>query len=114
MGEIYKYLSSVYFDPKRSGGFGGVERLYRDVKEEGMYKLTRKQILEWLMAQDAFTLHKLVRRNFSRNRVLVSDLADMQSLKVYNDGYIDICLCVLMCFLSMHGCFLLRRKLVLF
>ena len=86
-----------------------------------MYKLTRKQILEWLMVQDAFTLHKPVRRNFKRNCVLVSgideqwqlDLADMQSLKVYNDGYIDICLCVLMCFLSMHGCFLLRRKLVL-
>ena len=122
MDEIDKYLSSVYFDPKRSGGFAGVERLYRDVKEEGMYKLTRKQILEWLMVQDAFTLHKPVRRNFKRNCVLVSgideqwqlDLADMQSLKVYNDGYIDICLCVLMCFLSMHGCFLLRRKLVLF
>ena len=102
MGEIDKYLSSVYFDPKRSGGFGGVERLYRDVKEEGMYKLTRKQILEWLMAQDAFTLHKPVRRNFKRNRVLVSgideqwqlDLADMQSLKVYNDGYRYLLVCI--------------------
>ena len=44
-----EYLSSVYFDPKRSGGFGGVERLYRDVKKEGKYKLSRKQIVEWLM-----------------------------------------------------------------
>ena len=91
MNEIDKYLSSVYFDPKRSRGFGSVERLYRDVK----YNPTPRQILEWLMAQDAFTLHKPVRRNFKRNRVLVSgideqwqlDLADMQSLKEYNDGY---------------------------
>ena len=83
MDEIDKYLSSVYFDPKRSRGFGSVERLYRDVK----YNPTPRQILEWLMSQDVFTLHKLVRRNFSRNRVLVSDLADMQSLKEYNDGY---------------------------
>ena len=58
MDEIDKYLSSVYFDQKRSEGFGGVERLYRDVKEEGMYKLTPKQILELLMEQVAFTLHK--------------------------------------------------------
>ena len=102
MDEIDKYLSSVYFDPKRSGGFAGVERLYRDVKKEGMYKLTRKQILEWLMAQDAFTLHKPVRRNFKRNRVLVSgideqwqlDLADMQSLKEYNDGYRYLLVCI--------------------
>ncbi len=27
------YLSSVYYNPKRSGGFGGVERLYNDVKK---------------------------------------------------------------------------------
>ena len=40
MDKIDKYLSSVYFNPKRPGGFGGVERLYRDVKEEGKYKLT--------------------------------------------------------------------------
>ena len=32
------YLVSVYYDPKRSGGFGGVDRLYKDVKKEG--KLT--------------------------------------------------------------------------
>ncbi len=27
------YLSSVYYNPKRTGGFGGVERLYNDVKK---------------------------------------------------------------------------------
>ena len=90
MNEIDKYLSSVYFDPKRSRGFGSVERLYRDVK----YNPTPRQILEWLMSQDVFTLHKLVRRNFSRNRVLVSDLADMQSLKEYNDGYRYLLVCI--------------------
>ena len=25
------YLASIYYDPKRSGGFGGVDRLYKDV-----------------------------------------------------------------------------------
>ena len=28
------YLTSVYYDPKRSGGFGGVDRLYKDVEKK--------------------------------------------------------------------------------
>ena len=47
------------------------------------------------MKQDAYTLHKLVRRHFKRNRVIVGgiderwqmDLADMQSMQKFNDGY---------------------------
>ena len=85
MENIDRYLSSVYFDPKRPGSFGGVDRLYSDVKKEGKYKLSRKQVQEWLMKQDSYTLHKPVRRNFSRNYVIAGgideqwqmDLADM-------------------------------------
>jgi hypothetical protein len=46
------YLSSVYYDPKRPGGFGGAERLYEDVKKEGKFAISRKEIREWLMKQD--------------------------------------------------------------
>ena len=60
MDEIDKYLFSVYFDAKRSGSFGGAEALYRDVKQEGKYQLTSKQILDWLMSQDVYTFHKPV------------------------------------------------------
>ncbi|CAB4022698.1 uncharacterized transposon-derived, partial [Paramuricea clavata] len=57
---------------------------------------------KWLMSQDAFTLHKSARRNFKRNRVFVGgideewqmDLADMQSLKQYNDGYRYLLVCI--------------------
>ena len=89
-----EYLSSVYYDSKRSGGFGGVDRLYDDVKKEGKYKISRAEIKEWLMKQDAYTLHKPIRRHFRRNRVMVGgidqqwqmDLADMQSMQKFNDG----------------------------
>ena len=102
MDEIDEYLSSVYFDPKRPGGFGGIERLFQDVKDEGKFVLNRKQIRDWLIKQDAYTLHKPVRRNFKRNRVLVDgideqwqlDLADMQSMKKFNDGYRYLLVCV--------------------
>ena len=45
------YLSSVYYDPKRSGAFGGVNRWYDDVKE-GKFKIGRVDIKNWLMKQD--------------------------------------------------------------
>jgi hypothetical protein len=53
---IDSYLASVYYDPKRSGSFGGAESLYRDVKEEGKLKLSSKNISNWLMSQDAYIL----------------------------------------------------------
>ena len=54
------------------------------------------------MGQDTYTLHKPARRNFKRNRVIVGgideqwqmDLADMQSLKQYNDGYRYLLVCI--------------------
>ena len=62
------YLASVYYDLKRSGGFGGVDRLYKDVKKEGKFNINRSKIKEWLMKQDAYTLHKPIRRRFRKNR----------------------------------------------
>ena len=35
------YLASVYYNPKRSGGFPGVDRLYKDVKKEGKFNISR-------------------------------------------------------------------------
>ena len=91
---VHEYLESVYYNPKRSGSFGGVENLYRDVKQKGTFKL--------LMGQDTYTLHKPARRSFKGNRVIVGgideqwqmDLADMQSLKQYNDGYRYLLVCI--------------------
>ena len=89
------YLASVYYDPKRSGGFGGVDRLYKDVKKEGKFNINRTKIKEWLMKQDAYTLHKPIRRHFKR-RVIVGgigqqwqmDLADMY--RRCTEDYVDL------------------------
>ena len=37
------YLTSVYYDPKRSRGFGGVDRLYKGVKKEGKFNISRTE-----------------------------------------------------------------------
>ena len=39
---VNEYLSKVYYEPKRSGGFGEVERLHADVKKDGKF-----DIKEW-------------------------------------------------------------------
>ena len=97
-----EYLTQLYYNPKRSGSFGGVERLYRDVKKEGKYDISRAQLKKWLMKQDTYTLHKPARRHYKRNRVIVGgidelwqmDLADMQSHAKENDGYRYLLVCI--------------------
>ena len=53
-----EYLTQIYYNPKRTGGFGGLERLYRDVKKDGKYDISRGYLKKWLMKQDTYTLHK--------------------------------------------------------
>ena len=97
-----EYLTQLYYNPKRPGSFGGVERLYRDVKKEGKYDISRAQLKKWLMKQDTYTLHKQARRHYKRNRVIVGgidelwqmDLADMQSHAKENDGYRYLLVCI--------------------
>ena len=60
-------------------------RCYNDVKKEGKFHISPAKIKEWLMKQDACTLHKPIQRHFKRNSVIVGgidqqwqkDLADM-------------------------------------
>ena len=97
-----EYLTQMYYNPKRSGALGGVERLYRDVKKDGKYAISRAQLKKWLMKQDTYTLHKPARRHYKRNRVIVGgidelwqmDLADMQTMAAENDGYRYLLVCI--------------------
>ena len=87
---------------KCSGGFGGVDRLYKDVKKEGKFNINRTKIKEWLMKQDAYTLHKPICCRFKRHRMIVGgidqqwqmDLANMQSMQKINDGYRYLLVCI--------------------
>ena len=55
-----EYLTQLYYNPKRAGALGGVERLYRDVKKDGKYAISRAQLKKWLMKQDTlFKKHYL-------------------------------------------------------
>jgi transposase InsO family protein len=81
----------TYFDPKHPASFGSLDNFYRHTGK----KYTRKQISDWLIKQDAYTLHKPVRKHFRRRITFTAgiddlwqgDLVDLSAVSEYNDGY---------------------------
>ena len=90
-----QYLYDLYYSPESPASFGGVDAVYRTVKNDAKFKISRNKIREWLKQQDTHTLHKAVRHRFKRNRVIVgamdeeweADLVIMDSLSKTNKGY---------------------------
>lgn len=87
-----KDLSS-YYDPADPGSYGGVERLYRSLKEKGE-KVKYADVKDFLKQQNTYTLHKDKRNNFKRNRIIAltkdyqwaADLADLSTYARDNKG----------------------------
>ena len=102
-------LQQRYYDPKRVGSYGGVAALRRVVPAQDVER--------WLSKQDAYTLHKPVRRRFERRCVVVggpnqqwqTDLVDMSQLKKVNDG-ITCILTVIDVFSKLAWCVPLKNK----
>ena len=75
--------------------------LYREAKKH-YPSLTFCQVKTWLQSKDTYTLHKPVRYNFLRNRVIVTafdgqwqaDLVDISSLARFNKGYKFLLTCI--------------------
>ena len=89
------YLASIYYDPSHAGAYGGVEKLYRAVRKEGKFVLSRTRIRNWLLKQEDYAVHRETRGKFKRRRVIAPyvdyqwdvDTANMASYKKDNDGY---------------------------
>ena len=84
-------LAKHYWDVSQPGSLSGSENFYRALKSKNL-PVTRQQVKEWLMSQDAYTRHKPIRKNFKRNKVLTNgiddlwqiDLADVQNISRFN------------------------------
>jgi len=95
-------LKKIYYDPASPGSYGGVNRLFKAAKAQGLVDLKREEVVNFLRDQESYTLHKPARRNFKRNRTYVrgidhqwqADLADMQEIAADNDGYRYILTCI--------------------
>ena len=88
---MYRYLIA-----KEPGSFSGVKNLQRYSAKP------RNEVSQWLMGQDAYTLHKPVRKTFRRRRtyskgisdLYQADLADVSALARQNDGNRYLLTCI--------------------
>src|SRR5277367_5497638 len=82
-------MEMYYYTPSMHSSFAGLNALQRETKN-GI-----KDTKSWLSSQDAYTLHKQIRRKFKRRATYAfgvdhlwqADLADFSSLSRFNDGY---------------------------
>ena len=91
-----QYLEDIYFNPSHPAALTSPEKLYKVVKKEGKYNISRNKIKQWLQTQDEYTKHRAIKRKFNRRRTVVSgvdnqwgiDLASVQNISQYNDGVV--------------------------
>ena len=86
-------MTDRYYHPGHPGSFGGLPIAERYLQEN---------IEDFLIKQDAYTIHRPIRRRFRRRQICrkgiddlwQADLVDMQSLSLHNDGvkYLRTCI----------------------
>ena len=109
-------LSKIYFDVQNPGSFGGVRKLYVEAKKINP-NISFKSVKSWIENQLTYSLHKSIRNNFKRNRIIVqrkndqfeADLVDMQLFSRYNSGYKYI-ITIIDCFSKFLYAFPLKNK----
>jgi hypothetical protein len=94
----------LYYDAKSPASFTSPEKLYQIVKRQGKYGISRNKIKKWLQEQDVYTLHRQIKRKFTRRKIITSgvdvqwaaDLASVANTAKYNDGmnYLLMVICV--------------------
>ena len=103
-GSINELLSSIYYDTKNSASFSSIKNLLNEAKKQ-IKEIKISDVKEWLSKQITYTLHKPVKRNFKRNRIIVkkideqweADLVDMREFSAQNNNY-NYILTIIDCF----------------
>lgn len=93
--DINEYLTSLYYDPLRAGSYSGVMKFWLSIKSDNYYKLTFKQVKEWLKKQESYVLHKPRPKIYPHQKILMSTIdeqwdADIMVMEQYgrvNNGY---------------------------
>ena len=61
-------MNRLYFDPRQSGGFGGLPAAERYLNGD---------VKSWLIRQDTYTLHKPLRHRFRRRQTFTKGIHDL-------------------------------------
>ena len=89
-------MDKIYLDPRMPGSFSGQRTLKRYAGTSD------NDVSQFLMRQDAYTMHKPIRRRFPRRKTYAKgindlfqvDLADMTNVAPYNDNYRYMLTCI--------------------
>jgi len=89
-------MNDIYLDIRSPRSFGGVDKICRYANKR------RKDVVDYLKSQDAYTLHKPIPKKFICRRTYSKgigdlyqiDLADLSNLSSYNDGYRYLLNCI--------------------
>ena len=87
-------INKEYTTPSNPGAFSGKTSFIKELKNKKI-KYNKKEINDWFLNEDSYTIHKPIKKNFKRNRVIVSgiddtwqaDLIDLSNLSHLNDKY---------------------------
>src|SRR3569832_2939227 len=99
--EMIRMLDTIYLNPKHPSGFASVSKLYKAAKKLNP-TIKISEVKAYLAGNDAYTLHKQVRKRFPRNRIIVTtideqweiDLVDMSLIQEFNDHYKFMLTCI--------------------
>jgi hypothetical protein len=88
----FQKMNILCYDPSQASSFSSRGKIESATLKRGY---PPGKIGEWLLRQDAYTLHRPARKNFPRNSYTVNnvgdlwqlDVADMSSLAWHNDGH---------------------------
>ena len=88
MSDYTDYLKEIYYKAGHPGAYAGPDKLYKAVKKEGKYNISRHKINQFLSNEDVYSLSKPIRKTFKRSRVVVDtidymwdgDLADVSNI----------------------------------
>ena len=88
--EAKEAVDKYYFDVKQPYSYGGFSRFASKFPQ-----ISKKELKKYLEGEDAFTLHKPIRKKFPTRKTIAThldsvwqlDLTDMIKYKSYNEGY---------------------------
>ena len=82
---LNSYLASRYYDPSKPGSLSGPEAFYQGLKKTARYKISRKQVRNFLLTQDNFVTHR-------RANYIVKPMRKIIASKVDQVWSTDLCL----------------------
>jgi hypothetical protein len=97
--EAGKNIEKLYTNPANPGAFSGQAAFIRSLKNK---KINKEDVKKFLQSFEAYTIHKPIRKNFIRRRVIVprinhtfqADLVDVSKFADENDGFKFLLTCI--------------------